>query len=107
MHDKLISKVKSYDVFATGLPPFSMNGKGKATTFLGGLCGFGIKIVSTALIIKKLNEMIFFSNPKVSQLTIQGTPIELSTIYGEKELGNTSFAVSFNAMGSSRVEEET
>ena len=43
--------------------------------------------------VLKLNEMIFFSSPSILQLTLQGTPLELSTIYSEKKLGNTSFAI--------------
>jgi hypothetical protein len=37
--------------------------------------------------------MTQFTRPSISQLTIQGTPTELSNIYGEKQLGNTSFAI--------------
>lgn len=41
----------------------------------------------------KLNEMIYWTKPTISQLTIQGTPAELSMIYGKEELGNTTFAI--------------
>ena len=53
-----------------------------------------IKFVTITFFLFKLNEMIYCTNPSVSQLTIQGTPAELTTIYGEEELGvNTSFAI--------------
>ena len=37
--------------------------------------------------------MVYWTNPSVSQLTIQGTPTELTTIYGKEQLGNTSLAI--------------
>ena len=37
--------------------------------------------------------MIFFANPSILQITIQGTPQELQTVYDAKKLGNTSFAI--------------
>ena len=52
-----------------------------------------IKFVTTTFLLLKLNEMIYFSQPYVSQITIQGTPKELNTVYGEKQLGNTTFAI--------------
>jgi hypothetical protein len=35
-------------------------------------------------LILKLNEMIFFANPSILQITIQGTPQELQTVYDAK-----------------------
>ena len=37
--------------------------------------------------------MIYFSDPTVTQISIQGTPEELATIYDKERLGNTSFAI--------------
>ena len=37
--------------------------------------------------------MIFYESPSLAQITLQGTPTELSTIYDEEKLGNTSFAI--------------
>ena len=37
--------------------------------------------------------MIYFAEPAVTQISIQGTPGELATIYDGESLGNTSFAI--------------
>jgi hypothetical protein len=44
-------------------------------------------------LVLKLNDMIFFATPSILQITIQGTPQELQTVYDAKKLGNTSFAI--------------
>ena len=80
-------------MFGASVPPFNLSGKDEATTFLGGLISIAIIFFTLSFIIENLNQMIFFSEPVVSQISIQGTPLELSKIYEESNLGNTSFAI--------------
>jgi hypothetical protein len=89
----ILNYIRSHDNFGVGAPPFNLGGKGKANSIPGGLVSSFIKILSFIFLVLKLNEMIFFSSPSILQITLQGTPLELSTIYDEKRLGNTSFAI--------------
>ena len=89
----LVKWVKGYDQFGQGPAPFNLGGVGKATSVPGGLVGMGIKFLTTTFFLFKLSEMTQFTKPLVQQITIQGTPAELSKIYGEEQLGNTSFAI--------------
>ena len=93
VYNSLLNYVRSHDTFGVGAPPFNLAGKGKANSIPGGLVSSFIKILSFIFLVLKLNEMIFFSSPSILQITLQGTPLELSTVYGEKKLGNTSFAI--------------
>ena len=85
--------MQSWDTFGVSPAPFNFFGKPKSTSLLGGFVAMTIKFVTTTFLLLKLNEMIYFSQPYVSQITIQGTPKELNTVYGEKQLGNTTFAI--------------
>ena len=49
--------------------------------------------VGALFLVDQMNKMIFFVDAEVSQITIHGTQTELTTVYGEEELGNTSFAI--------------
>ena len=75
--NKFLNYVRSYDTFGVGAPPFNLGGKGKANSIPGGVISAFIKMLSLIFLILKLNEMIFFANPSILQLTIQGTPLEL------------------------------
>ena len=68
-----------------------------------------IKFLTITFFLFKLNEMYFFEKPSVSQITIQGTPTELTTVYGEEQLGNTSFAIQIKqpeVIGNADLEKE-
>ena len=88
-----VNYIKSHDKFGVSTPPFNLGGKKSATTLFGGLLSIFIKFISYGFLFQKLNEMVYFSNPNVSEITIQGTPKELSTVYGVDQLGNTSFSI--------------
>ena len=90
---KLLEKINSYDAFAQGPSPFNLGGKSKATTTAGGLVSLVMKFVTATFFLYKLNDMVFFEYPTVFQISIQGTPTELTTVYGEEKLGNTSLAI--------------
>lgn len=44
-------------------------------------------------LIDKIREMTFFTRPAVNQVSVLGSPAELQMLYGERELGNTTFAI--------------
>jgi hypothetical protein len=52
-----------------------------------------INMIVGLYLFKKVHEMTFFSSPTVNQVSVQGTVPELQKHYGEKELGNTTFAI--------------
>ena len=67
---KVVAKINSYDTFAKGPSPFNLGGKGKATTTIGGLVSLVSAFVTLTFFLYKLNDMVFFENPTVSQITI-------------------------------------
>lgn len=81
LFDGILNQIRSHDTFGVGAPPFNFGGKGKAKSLPGGLVSSFIKALGLIFFIMKLNEMVFFSNPSILQLTLQGTPLELTTIY--------------------------
>lgn len=91
--NKFLTYIRSQDTFGKGAAPFNLGGKGKANSVPGGIISSFIKYLAYIFLILKINEMMFFSKPAITQLTIQGTPLELSTVYDKKRLGNTSFAI--------------
>jgi len=76
-----------------------MNFKGAETTktFYGGFFSLIVKAIMLTFILNKFNEMLRFSAPAITQLLLQGTNVELSYMYGEEDLGNTSLAIQFKS----------
>ena len=93
LFNSLLNYIRSKDIYGVGAPPFNLGGQGTANSVPGGIVSSFIKVLSTIFLFLLLNEMIFFSKPSILQLTLQGTPTELSTIYDGERLGNTSFAI--------------
>jgi hypothetical protein len=60
---------------------------------LGAILSIAIKWIGALFLMNELNKMVFFAEPEYSQITVHGTKNELTSIYGEDQLGNTSFAI--------------
>ena len=68
--DKIMDWIKSHDMFGFSTPPFFINGSDSVPTLLGGILSLGIKFIVTLFLMGKFNEMIFYSDPKITQLLI-------------------------------------
>ena len=70
LNKQLIAKIKSYDSFGISAPPFNFGGMDRSTTVFGGLAAIMICFLSYAYICAKLDEMIYYTYPFVSTITI-------------------------------------
>ena len=82
-----------FDLFGLMPYPFQIRGRESSNTVIGGLMSIWILSVGALFLFDQMNKMIFFVDAEVSQITIHGTQSELTTVYGQDQLGNTSFAI--------------